>query len=358
MNKKRALITGITGQDGSYLAELLLEKGYEVFGFYRRTSTSSYSRISHLLDKIYLIPGDLTDQTSITYAIKESNPSEVYNLGAQSFVESAFETAISTAEADALGPVRILESIKLLNPGIKFYQASTSEMYGKVQEIPQTEKTPFYPRSPYGAAKLYAHWATINYREAYGMHASCGILFNHESPRRGEEFVTKKIARYVAAVKYNLTDHIPLGNLDAKRDWGYAKDFVEAMWLMLQKKNPDDYVIATGETHTVREFIEEALKVAELKNPIEKYVKVMPEFLRPAEVDILLGDPSKAKEKLGWKPKTKFKELVRIMVTVELENLKDCKKFNHRKPRIHKTGISPDRPIEPLQKKSQLRIIL
>ncbi|MFH1407846.1 MAG: GDP-mannose 4,6-dehydratase [Patescibacteria group bacterium] len=348
MNNKRALITGITGQDGSYLVEFLLEKGYEVFGFYRRTSTPNISRIKHLLDKIYLIPGDLTDQTSITYAIKESRPSEIYNLGAQSFVESAFETAVSTAEVDALGPVRILESIKLINPAIKFYQASTSEMYGKVQEIPQTEKTPFYPRSPYGAAKLYAHWATINYREAYGMHASCGILFNHESPRRGEEFVTKKVARYTAAIKYSLVDHIPLGNIDAKRDWGYAKDFVEAMWLMLQQDKPDDFVIATGETHTVREFLEEAFKVAGITDSYEKYVKIMPEFLRPAEVDILLGDPSKAKEKLGWKPKTKFKELVKIMTEAELENLKDVKEFNSRKPRIHKIGISPDRPIEPL----------
>ncbi len=346
---KRALITGITGQDGSYLAELLLEKGYEVFGLYRRTSTPSFGRISHLLDKIYLIPGDLTDQTSLTYAIKESNPNEVYNLAAQSFVESAFETAVSTAEVDALGTVRLLETIKLLNPKIRFYQASTSEMYGKVQEVPQTEKTPFYPRSPYGAAKLYAHWATINYREAYGMHASCGILFNHESPRRGEEFVTRKIARYVAAIKYGLANSIPLGNLDSKRDWGYAKDYVEAMWLILQQEKPDDYVIATGESHTVREFVEEAFKIAGIiDSTVEKYIKVMPEFLRPAEVDMLLGDPSKAEKALGWKPKTTFKELVKIMVTAELENLKDCKKFNHRRPRIYKTGIAPDRPIKPL----------
>ncbi|MFH1565758.1 MAG: GDP-mannose 4,6-dehydratase [bacterium] len=351
MNKKRALITGITGQDGSYLAELLLEKGYEVFGLYRRTSTPSFSRIKHILDKIYLIPGDLVDQTSIMNAIKESNPNEIYNLAAQSFVESAFETAVSTAEVDALGPVRILESIRLINPAIRFYQASTSEMYGKIQEIPQTEKTPFYPRSPYGAAKLYAHWATINYREAYGLHASCGILFNHESPRRGEEFVTRKIARYVAAIKYKLTDSIPLGNLDAKRDWGYAKDFVEAMWLMMQQEKPDDFVIATGETHTVREFIEEAFKVAEISEDYEKFVKVMPEFLRPAEVDILLGNPSKAKEILGWEPKTKFKELVKIMVTAELENLKGVKEFNRQKPRIYKPHVAPDRPIEPLKKK-------
>ena len=350
MNKKRALITGITGQDGSYLAELLIEKGYDVFGLYRRTSTPSISRIKHILDKIYLIPGDLIDQTSITYAIKESNPVEIYNLGAQSFVESAFETAVSTAEVDALGPVRILESIRLINPEIRFYQASTSEMYGKVQEIPQTEKTPFYPRSPYGAAKLYAHWATINYREAYGLHSSCGILFNHESPRRGEEFVTKKVARYTAALKYGLIDHIPLGNIDAKRDWGYAKDYVEAMWLMLQQEKPEDFVIATGETHTVREFLEEAFKVAKISESYEKYVKIMPEFLRPAEVDMLLGNPAKAKEKLDWEPKTKFKELVNIMVEAELENLKDVKIFNSRKPRIYKTGISPDRPTEPLKK--------
>jgi len=345
--KKRALITGITGQDGSYLAELLLDKGYEVFGLYRRTSTSSFTRINHLLDKIYLMPGDLLDQTSLAYALKESNPDEVYNLAAQSFVESAFETAVSTAEADGLGPVRLLESIRLLNPNIRFYQASTSEMYGKVQEVPQTEKTPFYPRSPYGAAKLYAHWATINYREAYGLHASCGILFNHESPRRGEEFVTRKIAKYSAAIKYGLTDKIPLGNLNSKRDWGYSKDYVEAMWLMLQQDNPDDYVIATGENHTVREFLEEAFRVAQIKEGYEKYVQVKQEFLRPAEVDLLLGDPSKAKKELGWKPKTTFKELVKIMVEAELENLKGCKKFNQRKPRIYKPNISPDRPIKP-----------
>jgi len=347
--KKRALITGITGQDGSYLAKLLLSKDYEVFGFFRRTSTNGFERIEHLLDKIYLIPGEMIDQTSLIYAIKESQPQEIYNLAAQSFVESAFETAVSTAETNGVGVVKMLEAIRFIDPKIRFYQASTSEMYGKIVEMPQTEKTPFYPRSPYGTAKLYAHWATINYREAYDLHASCGILFNHESPKRGEEFVTRKISKAVARIALGFQNEIRLGNIESKRDWGFAGDYVEAMWLMLQQTKPDDYVIASGETHSVKEFLTEAFKEVGISD-FEKYVVIDPEFFRPAEVDLLLGNPEKAKKVLNWEPKVTFKELVKMMVSSDLEKEKLIGEKPLRKPRLYKKNISPDRPLKPLKK--------
>lgn len=317
---KKAFITGITGQDGSYLAELLLDKGYEVYGLTRRTSTQNYARIEHIIHnpRLHLVSGDLIDQHSLTYALQEIQPDEVYNLAAQSFVQTSWDQPVLTGEFTAIGVTRILEAVRLACPQAKFYQASSSEMFGKVQEVPQKESTPFYPRSPYGVAKVYGHWITVNYRESFDMFAVSGILFNHESPRRGLEFVTRKIAHAVARVKLGKQQHVELGNLDAKRDWGYAKDYVEAMWLMLQQDQPDDFVIATGETHSVREFLQVSCEVAGLPD-WEAVYKHNPKFDRPAEVDLLIGDPSKAQAKLGWTPTTTFTELVRIMVESELE---------------------------------------
>ena len=324
MLRKKALITGITGQDGSYLTELLLEKGYNVFGIMRRASTFNTGRIDHLFkdpheknNRLHLIFGDLTDSSVVSKIIRDIRPDEIYHLGAQSHVRVSFDIPEYTGNATGLGTTRILEAIRETKLKTKFYQASSSEMYGKVLEVPQKETTPFYPRSPYGAAKVYAYWMTVNYRESYNMFACNGILFNHESPRRGETFVTRKITRAVARIKAGIQDSLYLGNLDAKRDWGYAKEYVEAMWLMLQQDKPDDFVIATGETHTVREFVEESFKYAGLN--WKKYVKIDPRYFRPAEVDLLIGDPSKAKRKLKWKPKTTFKQLVRLMVDADME---------------------------------------
>lgn len=317
---KKAFITGITGQDGSYLAELLLEKGYKVYGLTRRTSTQNVARIENIIhhENLELISGDLSDQHSLTYAIKDIQPDEVYNLAAQSFVKASWEQPVLTGEYTGLGVTRILEAVRLACPTAKFYQASSSEMFGKVQEVPQTETTPFYPRSPYGVAKVYGHWITVNYRESYNLFAVSGILFNHESPRRGLEFVTRKIANAIARVKLGKQTHVELGNLEAKRDWGYAKDYVEAMWLMLQQDQPDDYVVATGETHSVQEFLQLACEAAELPD-WEAVYKHNPKYDRPAEVDLLIGDSTKAREKLGWKPTVTFPELVQIMVKAELE---------------------------------------
>jgi len=317
---KKAFITGITGQDGSYLAELLLEKGYQVYGLTRRTSTQNFARIKGIVhnQNLKLVSGDLVDQHSLTFALKEIQPDEIYNLAAQSFVQASWEQPVLTGEFTGIGVTRVLEAMRLASPNAKFYQASSSEMFGKVREIPQTELTPFYPRSPYGVAKVYGHWITVNYRESYDMFAVSGILFNHESPRRGLEFVTRKIANGVARVKLGKQPYIELGNLDAKRDWGYAKDYVKAMWLMLQQDEPDDYVVATGETHSVREFLQLACKAAGISDWESAY-KHNPLYDRPAEVDLLIGDPSKAKEKLGWEPSIDFEELVRIMVQSELE---------------------------------------
>ncbi len=324
--KKKAFITGITGQDGSYLAELLLSKGYEVHGLVRRSSTFNRERIEKIYtdaqhnNNIFLHYGDLTDSSSLFRLIEKICPDEIYNIGAQSHVGISFDIPEYTADTDALGTLRLLEAIRETRIKTKFYQASSSEMFGKVKEVPQTEKTPFYPRSPYGVSKVFAYWATVNYREAYGIHASNGILFNHESPRRGENFVTKKITSGVAEILAGKRDKLYLGNLDAKRDWGYAPEYVEAMWLMLQQDKPDDYVIATGETHSVREFVEETFRVAGIKN-WKKYVEIDQRYCRPAEVDLLIGDASKAKKKLGWEPKVTFNELVRIMLEA------DCKKL-------------------------------
>jgi len=316
---KKAFITGITGQDGSYLAEFLLDKGYQVFGLTRRTSTQNFARINQIVHNpnLKLISGDLIDQHSITFALKEIQPDEIYNLAAQSFVQASWEQPVLTGEFTGIGVTRVLEAMRLASPNAKFYQASSSEMFGKVQQVPQSENTPFYPRSPYGVAKVYGHWITVNYRESYDMFAVSGILFNHESPRRGLEFVTRKIANGVARVKLGKQEHVELGNLDAKRDWGYAKDYVEAMWLMLQQDEPEDFVISTGETHSVREFLELACKAAGLPD-WKKIYKHNPLFDRPAEVDLLIGDPTKAKEKLGWKPSIDFEELVKIMVESEI----------------------------------------
>jgi GDPmannose 4,6-dehydratase len=324
---KKALITGITGQDGSYLAELLLSKGYEVYGVIRRASSFNTERVDHIYQdphvkkpKLRLVYGDLTDSSSVHGILQDTQPDEIYNLGAQSHVRVSFDTPEYTAEASGVATLRLLEAMRKLKlDKARFYQASSSEMFGKVQENPQKETTPFYPRSPYGVAKLYAHWISINYRESYGMFNCCGILFNHESPRRGETFVTRKITRAVAHIKAGLQDKLYLGNLDAKRDWGYAKEYVEAMWLMLQQDKPDDYVIATGETHSVKEFLYEAFEYAELD--WKKYVEFDARYIRPTEVDLLLGDPSKAKKKLGWQPKTSFKELVKIMVDADIAEL-------------------------------------
>ncbi len=314
-----ALITGITGQDGSYLAELLLEKGYNVIGMARRSSTLNYERINHLVDRITIIQGDLHDQGSLLAILEEHKPDEVYNLAAQSFVPASWSQAVLTAEVTALGVTRMLEAIRLFDRSIKFYQASSSEMFGKVMEVPQKESTPFYPRSPYGVAKVYGHWITINYRESYDIFATSGILFNHESPRRGMEFVTRKISNAVARIKLEMQNELRLGNLDARRDWGFAGDYVEAMWLMLQQEKPDNYVIGTGETYAVREFCEHAFGYVDLD--YNDYVVVDQKFYRPAEVDLLISDPSKAREELGWERKVSFKGLVEMMVQSDLERL-------------------------------------
>jgi len=315
---KRALITGVTGQDGSYLAELLVTKGYDVYGLTRRTSTVNNERIAHIQDKIHLLQGDLLDQSSLASAIMEAEPEEVYNLAAQSFVKTSWNQPVLTGEFTAIGVTRMLEAIRTVNPKIKFYQASSSEMFGKVTETPQKETTRFYPRSPYGVAKVYGHYITLNYRESYDLFACSGILFNHESPRRGLEFVTRKISNAVARISLGKQKKLLLGNLDSQRDWGFAGDYVEAMWRMLQQKTPDDYVIATGEKHSVKEFVELAFKAAGITD-WQKYVESdKPEFLRPAEVDYLIGDYSKAKKELGWEPKTSFKQLVEMMVNADI----------------------------------------
>ena len=320
---KTALILGITGQDGSYLSEFLISKGYKVYGVVRRSSVEKYERIAHLMDKITLLQGDLLDQNSLIEAIKESNPDEVYNLAAQSFVPTSWNQPVLTAEFTAVGVTRILEAIRQVNPKIKFYQASSSEMFGKVRETPQKETTPFYPRSPYGVAKVYGHYITVNYRESYDMFAVSGILFNHESPLRGMEFVTRKVSDAVARIKLGLQKELRMGNLDAKRDWGFAGDYVEAMWLMLQQPKPDDYVVGTGESHSVKELVEVAFLHVGLN--WKDYVKQDPKFMRPADVDVLVADTSKAKRVLGWAPKVKFAELIAMMVDADIEKLKNSK---------------------------------
>ncbi len=320
MSQKRALITGITGQDGSYLADFLLEKGYEVVGVIRRSSTVNFERIEHIQDQITLVSGDLIDQISLINIIDKYRPNEVYNLAAQSFVPASWEQPVLTGDVTALGVTRLLDAVRLVDPGIRFYQASSSEMFGKVREVPQTEETPFYPRSPYGVAKVYGHWITVNYRESYDLYACSGICFNHESPRRGLEFAPRKIARTVAQIKHGRQKELRLGNMDAQRDWGYAPDYVRGMWLMLQQDSPDDYVLATGQTQTVKRLVELAFDVVGLN--WQDYVVLDPRFMRPADVDLLVGDPTKAKEKLGWEPTTTFEELVQIMVEAELAALK------------------------------------
>ncbi len=317
---KKALITGITGQDGSYLAEFLLDKGYDVIGMVRRTSTINFDRIRHIQDRIEIVQGDLLDQVSLINLLQQYRPDEVYNLAAQSFVPTSFTQPVLTGEFTAIGVTRMLDAIRIVDRHIRFYQASSSEMFGKVQETPQRETTPFYPRSPYGAAKVYGHWITVNYRESYNLFACSGILFNHESPRRGLEFVTHKISNAAARIKLGLQDELLLGNLDAQRDWGYAPDYVRAMWLMLQQDHPDDYVVATGETHSVREFCQAAFACVGLD--WEQYVKVDPKFYRPAEVDLLVGDAGKAHRVLGWQPSVTFNDLVRIMVEADLARLR------------------------------------
>lgn len=323
---KKAFITGITGQDGSYLAELLLEEGYQVFGLTRRTSTQNFARIQNIIHHphLQLVSGDLMDQHSLTFALKETMPDEVYNLAAQSFVQASWEQPILTGEFTAIGVARVLEAVRLAVPQARFYQASSSEMFGKVREVPQSENTPFYPRSPYGVAKVYGHWITVNYRESYHMYAVSGILFNHESPRRGLEFVTRKISNAVARIKLAKQTHVELGNLDAKRDWGYAKDYVKAMHLMLQQDRAEDYVIATGETHSVQDFLELACKAAGLGD-WHQYYQHNPKYDRPAEVDLLIGNASKAKKILNWQPSVSFEELVKIMVEADLEIEKNSK---------------------------------
>jgi len=318
---KKALITGITGQDGSYLAELLLSKGYEVVGMVRRSSGMDYGRVEHLINDVEFVPGDLLDQMSLVEVLRSHEPDEVYNLAAQSFVQTSFTQPVLTGETTALGVTRLLDAIRMVDPNIRFYQASSSEMFGKALEVPQTEKTPFYPRSPYGVAKVYGHWITVNYRESYDLHASSGILFNHESPRRGLEFVTRKITHGVAEIVLGQSNSLTLGNLDAKRDWGFAGDYVEAMWLMLQQEIPGDFVVCTGETHSVRDFLELAFNHVNLS--YEDYVTTDEKFFRPAEVDLLVGDASLAKDKLGWVPKTSFADLVKSMVDSDLQLLKN-----------------------------------
>lgn len=319
---KRALITGITGQDGSYLAEFLLEQGYEVYGLVRRTSTVNFGRIAHIQDQLTLVSGDMLDQTSLQQALQTAQPDEVYNLAAQSFVKTSWDQPALTGDVTGLGVIRILDAIRHVKPDAKFYQASSSEMFGKVREVPQKETTPFYPRSPYGVAKVYGHWATVNYRESYDMFAVSGILFNHESPRRGIEFVTRKITWTAARIKLGMTDKLYLGNPDSQRDWGFAGDYVRAMWLMLQEDTPDDYVISTGETHPVSEFVQLAFEATGL-NPADYVVYNDPRYTRPAEVDLLVGDAGKAGQQLGWEPKVTFSELVHMMVEADLKALAD-----------------------------------
>lgn len=320
MKKPVALITGITGQDGSYLAELLLKTGYEVIGMVRRTSTITFGRIAHIQDQLTLVSGDMLDEPSMIAILQEYRPSEVYNLAAQSFVPASWKQPVFTGEVTALGVTRLLDTIRIVDPTIRFYQASSSEMFGKVRETPQSENTPFYPRSPYGVAKVYGHWITINYRESYGLHATSGILFNHESPRRGLEFVPRKITHGVARIKLGIDNELGLGNLDSRRDWGFAGDYVKAMWFMLQQQEPDDYVIATGHTHSVRELCEAAFDCVGLD--WERYVVQDERFMRPAEVDLLVGDASKAGQVLGWEPTVSFRELIEMMVRADLETLK------------------------------------
>jgi GDPmannose 4,6-dehydratase len=319
-DRRSALITGITGQDGSYLAELLLEKGYDVHGMVRRASTEKFDRIEHIRERITLHQGDLLDQRSLVDTLRAAKPTEIYNLAAMSFVAVSWIQPTLTAEFTGVGVTRMLEAMREVCPEARFYQASSSEMFGKVLEVPQTETTPFYPRSPYGVAKAYGHFITVNYRESYDLHATSGILFNHESSRRGLEFVTRKITWHAAAIKHGLMKEVRLGNLDAERDWGYAKDYVEAMWLMLQQDNPEDYVIATGEAHSVRECCEVAFDEAGLGN-LEQYVTIDPSFVRPAEVDHLIGSPAKAERDLGWRPQTSFEELIRLMTRADIELL-------------------------------------
>lgn len=321
--KKRAFITGITGQDGSYLAEFLLTQGYEVIGMVRRTSTVNFERIHHFQDQITIVSGDLLDEVSLVNILREHQPAEVYNLAAQSFVQTSWGQPVFTGEVTALGVTRLLDAIRIVNPDIRFYQASSSEMFGKVHEVPQSEKTPFHPRSPYGVAKVYGHWITINYRESYGMHANSGILFNHESPRRGLEFVTRKISSHVARIKLGLSRELRLGNLEARRDWGFAPDYVRAMWLMLQQDEPGDYVVATGETHSVREFV--ALAFAHAGLNYLDYVVQDEQFMRPAEVDLLVGDATTARRVLGWQPEVTFEALVRTMVEADIALLSQKK---------------------------------
>jgi GDPmannose 4,6-dehydratase len=316
---KRALITGITGQDGSYLAELLLDKGYKVYGLRRRTSSPLIENIHHIINEIELVEGDLLDQGSLVEIMKKTQPDEVYNLAAQSFVGTSWNQPFLTGQVTGLGVTNVLEAIRSTKPDARFYQASSSEMYGKVVETPQTENTPFHPRSPYGVAKIYGHWITVNYRESFGLYGCSGILFNHESPRRGIEFVTRKVTNGVAKIKCGLAKELRLGNLDAKRDWGFAGDYVEAMWLMLQQETPDDYIIATGETHTVREWVEIAFRTVGLN--WEDYVVIDPKYIRPAEVDLLLGNSAKARKKLGWKPKVDFEQLIEMMVKQDLKRV-------------------------------------
>jgi GDPmannose 4,6-dehydratase len=318
--RKRALITGITGQDGSYLAELLLEEGYEVIGMVRRSSTVNFERIAHIQDRVSLVAGDLLDEISLIGILREHRPAEVYNLAAQSFVQTSWTQPVLTGETTALGVTRVLDAIRIADPEIRFYQASSSEMFGKVQEVPQTEKTPFYPRSPYGVAKVYGHWITVNYRESYGLHASSGMLFNHESPRRGLEFVTRKVSHGVARIASGMDDKLFLGNLDAQRDWGFAGDYVRAMWLMLQRDEPDDFVVSTGETHSVRELCEIAF--ARVGLDWHEHVVVDDKFLRPAEVDLLVGDATKAKTELKWEKTVTFADLVAMMVDADVELLR------------------------------------
>jgi len=317
MTAKRALITGITGQDGSYLAEFLLEQDYQVIGMIRRSSTVNFERINHIQERLILVSGDLLDQASMIDLLGEHRPIEVYNLAAQSFVQTSWSQPVFTGEVTALGVTRLLDAVRLVDPDIRFYQASTSEMFGKVHEIPQSETTPFYPRSPYGVAKVYGHWITVNYRESYNLYAASGIAFNHESPRRGHEFVTRKIARAAARIKLGLERTLPLGNLESQRDWGFAPDYVRGMWLMLQQSQPEDYVLATGRTHTVGRFAELAFEAVGLN--YQDYVVQDPRFMRPADVDLLVGDPGKAFRQLGWQTTTTFEELVHIMVEAELK---------------------------------------
>ncbi|MCX6582227.1 MAG: GDP-mannose 4,6-dehydratase [Candidatus Aminicenantes bacterium] len=320
MMAKKALITGITGQDGSYLADFLLEKGYEVYGMVRRSSMEKFDRIDHIKDRVHIMQADLLDQFSIIKLLEEVQPDELYNLAAMSFVPTSWNQPVLTAEFTAVGVTRMLEAVRAFNPRIRFYQASSSEMFGKVKEIPQTETTPFHPRSPYGVAKVYGHWITVNYRESYDIFGVSGILFNHESPRRGLEFVTRKITYNSARIKLGLAKELRLGNLDAKRDWGFAGDYVKAMWLMLQQQEPDDFVIATGENHSVKELVEAAFSYLDLD--YKDFVMIDERFIRPAEVDTLIGDSSKAREKLGWIPEVKFQELVKMMVDADMKLLK------------------------------------